>query len=139
MIVLDTNVVLALMSDHTAATVASWLDRCPPDSIWITTVTIFEIRFGIETLAHGSRRRQLESGFARVLAEDIEERVLQFDDAAADAAALIAAKRQRVGRIGELRDTLIAGIVVSRHADLATRNVRHFQDLGVRVIDPWAA
>ena len=137
MIILDTNVVSALMRDETAPAVSSWLDRCPPNSIWLTTVTIFEMRFGIETLAHGARRRQLESGFARVLTEDIEERVLPFDDTAAEAAAAIAAKRQRVGRIGDLRDALIAGIVVSRRADLATRNVRHFQDLDIRIIDPW--
>ncbi len=44
-----------------------------------------------------------------------------------------------MGRLLEIRDTFIAGIVVSQHADFATREVRHFQDLDIRVIDPWAA
>jgi toxin FitB len=62
---------------------------------------------------------------------------LNFDQEAANAAASISAKRRAGGHPNEIRDVLIAGIVISRHADLATRNVRHFQNLDIRVIDPW--
>jgi predicted nucleic acid-binding protein len=139
MIVLDTNVVSALMRREPDAIVRRWLDNRPAESIWLTAVTIFEIRFGIETLAAGRRRLQLEADFAKLLSEDLQGRILHFDDGAAESAASLAARRKPLGRVGELRDTLIAGIVISRKAELATRNLRHFQDLEVPVIDPWAA
>jgi predicted nucleic acid-binding protein len=62
---------------------------------------------------------------------------VDFDAAAADAAAAIAAQRQKTGRPADLRDTQIAGIALARHATLATRNVRHFADLTVPIVDPW--
>jgi predicted nucleic acid-binding protein len=139
MIVLDTNVISALMRREPDAIVRRWLDDRPAESVWITAITIFEIRFGIETLAEGRRRQQLEGDFARLIAEDLQGRILHFDDGAAESAATLAARRKPLGRIGELRDTLIAGIVMSRKAEFATRNLRHFQDLEVPVIDPWAA
>ena len=138
MIALDTNVISALMRREPDETVRRWLDDRPAESIWITAVSVFEIRFGIQTLGEGRRRRQLEADFARLLVDDLQGRILHFDDGAAEAAARLAAHRKPLGRIGDLRDTLIAGIVISRKAELATRNLRHFQDLEVPVIDPWA-
>ncbi len=64
---------------------------------------------------------------------------LEFDSAAAVEAASLAAERQRAGRPVDMRDTQIAGIALARHAMLATRNVRHFLDLKVPVVDPWQA
>ena len=75
----------------------------------------------------------------RIVGEVIQGRILPFDAPAAEAAASLAAVRRRQGRPGELRDTMIAGIAIARRATLATRNVRHFADLPVAVIDPWAA
>ncbi len=72
-----------------------------------------------------------------VRAKDLENRVLDFDSAAATEAAALTASRQRTGRPVDVRDTQIAGIALVRRATLATRNVRHFQDLSVTVIDPW--
>ena len=66
-------------------------------------------------------------------------RVLPFDEDAAEASAALAAQREAVGRVIDIRDTQIAGIVLARRASLATRNVRDFADLSVPVIDPWAA
>lgn len=136
MIILDTNVISALMRSQPDATVAKWLDRQPPESIWTTSITVFEIRLGIELLATGKRRKRLEALFEQSLAEDFQDRVLSFDRDAAREAAGLAARRQRQGRPVDMRDTQIAGIAVARRAMLATRNVRHFQ--GVDVIDPWA-
>ena len=65
--------------------------------------------------------------------------MLDFDLGAASSAAVLAAERQRAGRPADMRDTQIAGIAVSRRATLATRNVRHFLDLKIPVIDPWTA
>jgi predicted nucleic acid-binding protein len=139
MIILDTNVVSAAMRDDVEPRIRAWLDDRPPESIWLTSITVFEIRFGIQILAEGRKRRQLESDFARALTEDFEGRVLDFDNPAAEAAAAFSAQRKLGGRPMELRDTLIAGIVVSRRAELATRNVRHFEDLDISVINPWSS
>jgi hypothetical protein len=137
-IVLDTNVLSALMRTAPEAAVLGWLDRQAPDAIWITAVTVFEVRMGLALLPAGRRRRALETAFERLLAEDLQHRVLGFDASAATRAAALAAARQSAGRSVDLRDTQIAGIVSARRATLATRNLRHFRDLDVAVVDPWS-
>jgi len=137
MIILDTNVLGALMRTAPEAVVVAWLDRQPADSVWITTITLFEVRFGLALLPSGQRRHKLEAAFARLLREDLENRVLNFDGAAATEAALLAAARQKSGRSVDMRDTQIAGIVLARRATFATRNVRHFSDLNISIVDPW--
>jgi predicted nucleic acid-binding protein len=139
MIILDTNVVSAAMRQDADPAVVGWLDSQPVESIWLTAVTVFEVRFGLELLARGRRRRQLEDEFARALNEDFEGRILPFEQNAARAAASIAARRRQEGRPIEIRDAQIAGIVTARRATLATRNIRHFADLGISLVDPWAA
>ena len=139
MILLDTNVLSALMQREPDAVIVAWLDRQPPESIWTTSITIFEVRFGLEILAAGQRRRRLEEAFDRMLEEDFEGRVVFFDNAAAQAAGRIAAERRRAGRTIEIRDVQIAGIGVARRAAIATRNLRHFEGLGPELIDPWSA
>jgi hypothetical protein len=138
-IVLDTNVLSALMRQVPEAPVVAWLDRQPTESVWITSITLFEARLGLALLPKGRRKQGLEAAFARLLEEDLEDRVLAFDSAAATAAASLAADRQRAGRPVDMRDTQIAGIALARRATLATRNVRHFRDLDVPVINPWQA
>jgi hypothetical protein len=138
-IVLDSNVLSAVMRDPADDVVVGWLDRMPEESLWTTTVTVFEIRFGLALLPDGRRRRRLDRAFAKALAEEIDDRVLAFDQAAAEAAAAIAAERRRLGRPVEIRDVQIAGIVAARKATLATRNLRHFEGLGISLVDPWAA
>ena len=139
MIILDTNVISALMRQGTDPIAVDWLDSQPPESIWITAVTVFEVHFGLELLTHGRRRRQLEDAFARALDDDFERRILPFEQSAARAAASIAAHQRQEGRPIEIRDAQIAGIVSARRATLATRNTRHFADLGIAIVDPWAA
>jgi predicted nucleic acid-binding protein len=107
--------------------------------VWTTAITVFEIRFGLELLAPGRRRRQLEAAFMRALEEDFEGRILSFDDEAAAEAARRGAQRRAAGKSVDFRDVEIAGIVAARRATLATRNVRHFRDLGIELVDPWAA
>jgi toxin FitB len=136
-IILDTNVLGALMRSVPDAAVVRWLDRQPAESVWITSITLFETRFGLALLPSGRRRQRLESEFDRLLREDLENRVLDFDSAAATEAASVAAARQKSGRAVDIRDTQIAGIALARHGTLATRNVRHFADLGISIVDPW--
>ena len=119
--------------------IVEWLDRQPAESVWITSITLFEARLGLALLPNGRRRQALELAFEKLLAEDLEQRVLDFDSSAAKAAAALAAERPRTGRTVDMRDTQIAGIVIARRASLATRNVKHFADLTAEVVNPWEA
>ncbi len=138
MIVLDTNVLSALMQREPERRVVAWLDRQPPESVWTTSITIFEVFFGLELMAPGRRRRRLEAAFARAIDDDLEGRVLAFDEEAARQAANLAARRRRAGKPVDFRDIEISGIVASRRATLVTRNTRHFEDLGIDLADPWS-
>ncbi len=137
MILLDTNVLSALMRREPDQAVVTWLDEQPSESIWTTSITVFEVRMGLDLLTKGRRRSRLEQEFDRLLAQDLDGRVQLFDRAAANAAGTIAASRQRAGRTVEIRDVQIAGITSTRKATLATRNVRHFEGLGIHLLDPW--
>lgn len=137
MIVLDTNVLSALMRDTPDPAVVEWLDRQPTESIWTTSVTVFEIRTGIKLLVPSRRRKRLDEMFTQLIDEDLDGRVQSFDLTAATTAGAIAATQQRVGRTVEIRDVQIAGIAASRHATVATRNTRHFEGTGVDLVNPW--
>ncbi len=137
MIILDTNVLSALMHTDPDAAVVEWLDDQPSESVWTTSITVLAVRAGLELLDASQRRHRLESAFTRLLDEDLDGRVIPFDTAAAEAAGSLVARRQRAGRSVEIRDAQIAGITLARKATLATRNVRHFNDLGIRLVDPW--
>ena len=137
MIILDTNVISALMQQQPDPVVVAWLDEQPAESIWITSITLFEARYGIALLTHGQRKADLQERFEQLLQEDLENRVLLFDANAADQSAELAAQRKERGRPVDMRDTFIAGIALAKRATLATRNQRHFDDLTVTVINPW--
>jgi len=138
-IILDTNVVSALMRRVPEPGVVSWLDAQPAESVWTTSITLFEVQFGLAILPEGERRDALVAAFGRMVAEDLAGRILDFDVASASSAARIAAELRAAGRPVDVRDLQIAGIVAARRATLATRNVRHFADAGIAVVDPWAA
>ena len=140
MIILDTNVVSAMTRDGPdTPLVRDWLNRQPRSAIWTTSITVLELRFGVATMALGRARSGIELRTERLLREYLQGRIAPFDSAAAEATAALMAERRRAGRTGELRDSMIAGIAIARHAVLATRNTRHFADLPVAVVDPWSA
>jgi toxin FitB len=139
MIILDTNVLSALMLSEPEAAVGAWLDGQPRSSVWTTSITIFEIRFGLAAMPAGRRQSDRRGRFELVIEQKLERRILSFNQVAAEEAALLLNVRRRAGRVTELRNTMIAGIALAQRATLATRNVRHFDDLSVPVVDPWAA
>jgi predicted nucleic acid-binding protein len=139
MVILDTNVLSALMQCAPDEGVVRWMNRQQDQSTWVTSVSLFELQVGIELLPLGRRREALESALERVMNDVLESRVLDFDAPAAHAAASLTAQRRRTGRNIEIRDTQIAGIAIARQATLATRNVRDFDDIDARVVNPWKA
>ena len=137
MIILDTNVLSALMRTTPDKRVVTWLDRQPRISIWTTSVTILEIRFGLQAMPAGKRRSALSEAFKTLLANQVANRIAAFDAAAAVHAGDLLALRKTQGRTVDLRDTMIAGIVLATNAVLATRNTAHFDDLEMALVNPW--
>ena len=139
MIVLDTNVLSALMRAEPDRAVVRWLDGLAPESIWTTSITLFEVQFGIDALPDGERKTALQNAFHQAVYVDMQGRILDFDAPAAAAAGTIAARQRALDRPVDMRDAQIAGIIAARRATLATRNVRHFADTGLALVDPWVA
>ena len=101
MIILDTDVLSDLMRDRPGHAVEQWLDRQPRTSIWTTSVTIMEIRFGLAVMPLGRRRAGLQREFEATLNETLEERVIAFDAIAAEATARLMAERRRRGTFAQ--------------------------------------
>lgn len=139
MILLDTNVVSELAQDAPDQKVTQWLDMQPRGSIWITSVTLMEIRFGLHIMPLGRRRNVFVQATETLLQGKIQGRIAAFDTSAAEQSAELMATRKIAGRIVDWRDTMIAGIALATRATLATRNTSHFSDLSVPVINPWQA
>src|ERR1700722_7136757 len=136
MVILDTNVLSAFMRDAPDPIVLSWMDRQPQSSMWTSSISILEIQTELQVMPDGKKRASLSEGFERLLVR-INHRVGAFDEQGARVAAELTGLRQKKGRVGELRDTMIAGIVLANRASLATRNVAHFNDISATVINPW--
>lgn len=139
MMILDTNVLSALMQREPDFTVVGWLDGQSADTVWITSVTLFEARYGLKLLADGQRKALLVERLDELVQLDLANRIAVFDGRAAEQAAHLAAERKARGRPVDMRDTFIAGIAIARGATLATRNAKHFEDLPIPVVNPWAA
>jgi predicted nucleic acid-binding protein len=139
MILLDTNVLSALMQLVPDPVVTAWLNRQADSQIWTTSVSVFEIEYWIELMPPGKRRNHLERELANVLAQDLRGRVAGLDATAAAEAGKLMAKRRRAGRDYQPEDSMISAIAVTRRATLATRNVKHFDDLPIAVVNPWQA
>jgi toxin FitB len=139
LIVIDTNVVSEMMRDKPDSRVAAWLDEQKSEELWLTSINTAELLFGVARLPSGARKTQLESALVSTLKEDFSGRVLSFDADAAAVFAKIAADREASGKVSSIADTQIAAICMLHGAALATRNVRHFEGIGLSLINPWAA
>ena len=137
MIVLDTNVVSECMRPAPQGRVIGRLALQPCSGLFTTTVVEGEILYGIRVLPDGARRDALLLAVRAIFAEDFAGRVLSFDRDAADVYAEIAAVRKKAGKPISQFDAMIAAVVRSRGACLATRNTRDFVDCGIELVDPW--
>lgn len=137
MILLDTNVISEFMIASPDARVVRWLDNQPRLSVWTTSINVYEIRCGLLAMPAGKRRAALETHFEQLLRDLLQGRIVPFDISSAEMAAELSNDRRKRGRPGDPRDTMIAGIALASRATLATRNVRHFEDIAKLVVNPW--
>lgn len=134
---LDTNVVSAVMAPVPASAVLGWLDRQETAGVFISAITIAEIGYGIRVLPQGRRRGLLEERFATFIARGFEHRVLAFDTAAAHEYAEIMGHRRERGRPMSFPDGQIAAIARAHRLSIATRNVRDFEGCGLEIVNPF--
>jgi toxin FitB len=135
-IVLDTNVVSEPLKSQPSLKVMEWLDNQAAETLFLTTVSRAELRFGVLKLPDGKRKNALAARIDQVL-DLFKDRMLSFDAAAADRLAIIAAHCEKLGRRAVAPDAYIAACAAARGFAVATRNVAHFEPTGVRVINPW--
>lgn len=134
---LDTNVVSEIPKPRPNKGVLVWLDEIDEDSIFLSVVTIAELRHGIERLPTGRRRRVLDDWFRNDLAERFEGRLIPVDAVIADACGKLMATCEASGRAMELADALIAATAEVHNMSLVTRNVSHFQATVKHLVTPW--
>lgn len=137
MILLDTNVLSELVRAKPAPQVLAWIDGQPASELFISSITVAEILYGIARMADGKRKHGLFELATLMFDEDFAGRILPFGADAAVHYAGLAAESEAKGKAVDMADAQIAAIAYLHDAQVATRNVRHFDYLGVPVINPW--
>lgn len=136
MIVLDTNVVSEAMKPVRNPIVQAWLDRQTAETLFLSSVTLAELLFGIRSLPAGRRKNILDETLDGLLAL-FNGRVLPFDTDAARRFAELAVKARAAGKGFPTPDGYIAAIAAARGFIVATRDVSSFRAAGLNVINPW--
>lgn len=138
MILLDTNVVSEVMKLSPDATVRMWLDEQTAETLYLSSVTVAKLMFGIGVLPNGKRKNELTAILDGIM-KLFENRILPFDTAAAERYAELAVKARAAGKGFPTPDGYIASIAASHGFAVATRDPSAFDAAGLRVIDPWKA
>lgn len=136
MIVLDTNVVSEAMRPNPDAGVVAWLDAQGAETLYLTSVTLAELQFGIGALSEGRRKQGLQSALEGLLAL-FAGRILAFDAEAARHYGGLAVAARAAGNGFPLPDGYIAAIAAAHGFAVATRDTAPFLAAGINVINPW--
>ena len=138
MIILDTNVVSEFMTSPPASAVLDWLNAQETTSLFLTTITIAEIGFGLRIMPKGRRRDLLTERFEQFVTTAFEQRILSFDEDAARVYGEVLGYRREIGRPISSLDGQIAAIARTRGFSVATRNIKDFEDCQVDLINPFS-
>lgn len=134
---LDTNVVSEWVKPRPDPRVVAWIADVDEDRVFLSVVTVGELRHGIERLPAGRRRERLDEWLRDELPHRFEGRVLSIDAAVADAWGMIVAQRERAGRpIGAI-DAFVAATAEVHDLTLVTRNASDFRSSVKTILDPW--
>ncbi len=132
---LDTNVISELTRDVPHPAVVAFLSE--QEDLWLPTLVVYELEYGVQLLAPGRRRDNLQAVVSNLIAA-YAQRILPLDGPAAESAARLRAQARRISRSLDLGVALIAGIALSNAMTIATRNERDFDNVGVAVTNPWS-
>jgi hypothetical protein len=134
---LDTNTVSEWVKPRPNAGVIDWMDSIDDDRVFLSVISLAEVRYGIERLAQGNRRRQLEEWLDRELPLRFEGRILPVDAGIADTWGRIVSRSEVAGTPIAAMDALLAATAEFHHLTLVTRNASHFSLLKT-VLNPWS-
>ena len=137
MIILATNVVSEFMTSPPESSVLSWLNAQNTASLYLTTITIAEIGFGLRTMPQGKRRDMLTERFEQFVKTAFEHRILPFDEDAAKVYGEVMGYRTEIGRPISSLDGQIAAIARSQGFSIATRNIKDFEECQIDLINPF--
>ena len=138
MIVLDTNVLSAIMKPESNAPAIEWLNRQDHELLRMTVVSLEELAYGLRMMPDGRRRAALTAGLAVLESGPLGKRMLMLTADAAHQSAIARAAAVKATGHCDVPDALIAGIALANGASVATRNVDHFKLFSVPIVDPWA-
>lgn len=139
MIILDTNIISELMKQIPDTSVIDWVDQQEVTQLFITSITIAEISYGLNVLPSGKRRNYLEHAFDNAILSAFKHRILSFDELAAHNFGKIMGQRKEMGRPLNIADGQIIAIAYTQNAVIATRNIGDFSHCGLDLIDPFVS
>jgi predicted nucleic acid-binding protein len=134
---LDTNVVSESTKPRPNPGVVAWLAAVDEDDAFLSVITLTELRYGVERLAQGRRRKQLDRWLQQDLPLRFEGRILPIDALVADTCGKLVARTESLGRPIEARDAFIAATAQVHQLTLVTRNVSHFETTVKSILTPW--
>jgi toxin FitB len=137
MILLDTNVVSEPLKFDSDPEVLAWLDAQPVATLYLSTISLAELRFGIAILPEGRKKERLRLRLDERVLPAFEDRILPFDAEAAEANAALRARARAAGRAIGPSDGYIAAIAATHNLIVATRDTAPFEAAGLTVINPW--
>jgi predicted nucleic acid-binding protein len=134
---LDTNIPSEQIRSRPDPRISTWINAQPESTLFLSAITIGELRKGTDLLPDGKRRRPLEAWFEKSLIPRFFDRILPVTQAVADRWGLLTARRQLAGVPLSITDGLIAATALHHGLTVVTRNVKDFADLGVPLLNPW--
>lgn len=137
MILVDTNVVSEPWKPKPNAHVLSWLDAQTVETLYLSAITVAELRFGIASLPAGKRHNVLNDRLERTLLPLFAARVLPFDLAATRMYAELMVRARVSGKAIGQADGYIAAIAATHGLIVASRDTAPFETAGLDVINPW--
>ncbi|MCY3830668.1 MAG: type II toxin-antitoxin system VapC family toxin [Rhodospirillaceae bacterium] len=139
MILVDTNVVSEPLRGAPEPRVSAWLDAQALETLYLSAITVAELRFGVQSLPAGRRRDRLHEDLERQILPMFAGRVLAFDLPASQAYAALMAKARSEGRTIPVSDGYIAATAAANGMMMATRDTAPFEAAGLKTVDPWIA
>ena len=139
MILADSNVISEPLRRVPEPRVAVWLDARALESLYLSALTVVELRFGVRSLPAGRRRGRLHESLENRVLPMFAGRVLAFDLAASHAYARLMARARFLGTANSTSDAFIAGVAAANGKMVAKRDAVPFEATGLKIIDPWTA
>ena len=139
MILVDTNVVSEPLRPVPEPRVAEWLDAQALETLYLSAISVAELRFGVLSMPVGRRRERLREDLERQVLPMFAGRILAFDLAASQTYAELMAKARTAGQSISVSDGYIAATAAANAMMVATRDTAPFEAAGLNIVDPWTA